>query len=410
MRRNKEHDVVEDVVPELEVRPLAEVNEYYIDISNKFKTAKYAVLIFLVLFVLCMVSIFRNDITLENCEYLIRFLTSEVSTYTEEYETIYYDTAGVVDVEMFNGNLVTIKNNGIDYYDVNGNNTESLEINQTEPVAISAGKHLLVYDLGGYSASLFNNFSQLATETYDYPISCAAISEEGMYAVVTKSLDYQSVVHLYDHNYNLITKIYRDKYITDVQIDPSGEKLLFTSFFAENGRYTSEVVTYVPYTSKESGVNSFENSFAVMCDFHDDESYSVLTDKELLFFNEKDELAGSFSLGNIVPNECMILKDCVVLGYNANIVGSECELVVFNTDSSKRCSTQVEDKILDSTQYENELYLLLDSRLARVDLKTGDVSYADIESAATEVYMYDNETLVVKYSNMAKAYRTAELF
>lgn len=411
MKQNRtKKDVIEDSVPELEVRPLARVNEYYIDISNKFKTAKYAVLVFLVLFVLCMISIFRNDITLENCEYLLRFLTSEVSSYADEYEIIYYDTAGVVDVEMFNGNLVTVKNNGIDFYDVNGNNTESLGINQSSPVVVTAGKHMLIYDLGGYSFNLFNNFSQLTTETYNYPISCAAISEEGMYAVVTKSLDYQSIVHLYDHNYNLITKIYKDKYITDIKIDRSGEKLLFTSFYAENGGYKSEIVTYVPYTEKESGLNTAENSFATMCDFHDDGSYSVLTDRALLFYNDDDKLINQFNLGSIVPNQCMILDNYVALAYNQNIIGSESELTVFDTEGNRDFVYTVKDKILDWTCYEDQLYLLLDSALMHIDLSEKTWEYCDIEKGAMEIYMYDNDTVVTKYSNMAKAFRTAELF
>ena len=232
MKKAKIRDIDTGRTPELEVHPEASVNEYYIDIANKFKTAKFIVIILLVVFMLFMISVFRSDVTLENFKYLVRFFSSANTVYSGGYENIYYDTTGVMDVDVFNGDLVTVKSDSVDLYDMNGSNVASYEINQVSPTVVSRGKYMLVYDLGGNNAQLFNNFSQLTAQTYDYPISCAAVSGEGMHAVVTKSLDYQSVIHLYDHNFNLISKIYKDKYITDIRIDSSGKKLVCTSVLA----------------------------------------------------------------------------------------------------------------------------------------------------------------------------------
>lgn len=410
MRKNKQTDMSEDLVPELEVHPLNAVNEYYINISNKFKTAKYAVIIILVLFVLCMISIFRNDITLENFKYLSRALTSESITYSEGYSDIYYDTAGVLDIKLFNGNLVTVKADGIDYYDMNGNNTESMDISQSNPVAVIEGKHMLVYDLGGYSYALFNNFSKLTSESYDYPISCAAVSEEGMYAVVTKSLNYQSIIHLYDHNFKLITRIYRDKYITDIKIDKDGEKLLFTSVYSSGGRFITQIESYVPYTDTEAGQYTADNSYAVTCNFFDNGYYSILTDRALLFFDNKDALINEFPLGNIVPNQCFALDDYIVLAYNKNIVGSATELTVFSSEGKNLYNTAVESKILDYSKNGDKLYLLLDSVIVCADLPSNTLATAALEEQANEIFCSEEDSIVVKYSNMARVYKLTELY
>ncbi|MBR4881981.1 MAG: hypothetical protein IKU19_08600, partial [Clostridia bacterium] len=248
MKKTKIRDIDIGHSPELEVTPRVAVNEYYIDIANRFKAAKFLIIVLLVAFILLMISVFRTDITLENCKYLIRFFSSANTVYSGDFENIYYDTTGVVDVDVFNGDLVTVKSDSIDLYDMNGSNVASYDINQVSPTVVSKGKYMLVYDLGGNGAQLFNNFSQLTSYTYDYPISCAAVSEEGMHAVVTKSLDYLSVIYLYDHNFNLISKIYKDKYITDLKISDSGDKLLCASVYAENGSFVSEIMTYTPYS------------------------------------------------------------------------------------------------------------------------------------------------------------------
>lgn len=410
MKKNKTKALAKSRSRELVIDPAIPVNEYYIDISNKFKTVKYAALIFLVAFVLIMISVFRADITLENCKYLLRFFTSGTSVYQSSYEPIYYDTAGVIDIELFNSNLVTIKNDGIDFYDMKGNNTESYDINYVDPTVVTRGKHMLVYDLGGNSFELFNNFSRLDGETYDYPISCAAVSNEGMYAVVTKSLDYQSKVYLYDHNYNLITKISKDKYVTDIKISAKGDKVLFTCFYAKDGKPVSEIVSYVPYTKKESGNYTIDNSFAVKCGFHSNGGYSVLTDSALIFFDSKDKKISEYELGNIVPNDCLILDDYVILSYNKNIVGSLSEIMVFSSSGKQLHTIPVEDNILDMACFDTDLYLLLDSAITHVDLKNGKYKSSKIDSGANGIYICDKDALVIGYSNMAREYPTEELF
>ncbi len=410
MKKAKIRDIDLGRTPELEVHPEAPVNEYFIDVANKFKTAKFIVIILLVVFMLFMISVFRSDVTLENFKYLVRFFSSANTVYSGGYEDIYYDTTGVMDVDVFNGDLVTVKSDGIDLYDMNGSNVASYDINQVSPTVVSRGKYMLVYDLGGYNAQLFNNFSQLTAQTYDYPISCAAVSGEGMHAVVTKSLDYQSVIHLYDHNFNLISKIYKDKYITDIKIDSEGKKLVCTSVLAESGRYTSEVMTYEPYTDKEESNLTLPGSFAVRCGFFSNGGHGALADTALLFFDKDNNQISSYTLGSIVPTDCLILDDHAVLCYNENIVGSQSRVLVFSPKGEILYDTTVGDKILDTAYYMEHLYILTDSEVTSLNMQTGEQLTAKVDAAATGIYMCDKNSIVIDYSNMAKAFKTAEIF
>lgn len=411
-RKNKERDVVENAARELELHPVAEINEYYIDVSNKYKVAKYAVLIFLVVFVLCMISVFRSDITLENCKYLIRSFTSGVSVYTGSHDEIYYDTAGVVDIELFNGDLVTVKNNGIDFYDLNGNNTESYNINFASPTVISKGKYMLVYDLGGNSFKLYNNFSLLYEESFDYPISCAAVSEKGMYAVVTESLDRQSVVNLYDHNFDLVSLYRLDKqFITDIKINSDASKVLFTSFsVTPTGEYHSEVVTYAPYSDKVLSNYKTESAMAMRTDFNSDGGYSVLSDKALVFFDKNNQQINEFKLGNILINKCLMLDNYVVLGYNKSVVGSQNELLIFSNKGEQLAVSSTPDKILGTAFNGEKVYFLMDSKVMRLDLKTKKTDIAQVDNGANGIYICDDEKLVLSFSNKAKIYELDKLF
>ncbi len=410
MKKTEVRDIGINTHRELEVNPEVPVNEYYIDIANKFKTAKFILILLLVVFVLFMISVFRKDVTLENFKYLVRFFSSANTVYSGDFANIYYDTTGIAGVDMFNSDFVTLRNDSIDLYDMNGSNVASYDINQVTPTVVSRGKYMLVYDLGGYNFELFNNFSQLTSQTYDYPISCAAVSGEGMHAIVTKSLEYQSVIYLYDHNFNLISKIYKDKYITDIKIDSEGKKLICTSIMAKDGMFSSEVITYEPYTDKEETKEALPGSFAVSCGFFTDGGYGVLTDSAILFYDKNSKMVSNYSLNRVVPTNCLILDENVVLCYNENIVGTETRVIVFDTKGNTVVDTKVSDKILDTASYMEHLYVLTNGVVNSIDMKTGEQMVCDIETGATSVHVCDKNSIVIGYSNMAKPCKIGELF
>ena len=78
MKNNKKSQLpAVEIGGELTVdRPKAEPNEYYIDLSRHIKITKMLLILFLVIFLLGMITIFRHDITLENYQYMIRIFTS----------------------------------------------------------------------------------------------------------------------------------------------------------------------------------------------------------------------------------------------------------------------------------------------------------------------------------------------
>ncbi len=410
MRKNNSRDIGESISPELEVSPVPEVNEYYIDISNKLKTAKFIILLFLIVFILFMISVFRHDVTLENFKYLVRFISSADTVYSAAFEDIYYDASGVLAVDMFNEDLVTAKTDTVQFYDTSGSKVAEYEMSQANPTMITGGKYLLIYDLGGNTIELYNNFSNLTSISYDYPISCAAVSSEGMYAVVTKGLEYQSVIYLYDHNFNLISKIFKDKYIMDIKISDSGDKLLCVSSVAKNGDFRSEIMTYSPYSDAQESTVDLEGAFAVGCGFFSDGGYAVLTDRSFNFYNSSNELINKYELGNLVPTDVMILDEYAVLCYNENIVGSDSKVVVFDPEGNMGAEAKTEDKIMNTSAYGNDLYLLCDTIIYRLDMSDGDIYRAEVEAGATGIYVCDGNSLLVGYSGSAKVYKIGELF
>lgn len=392
-------------------RPKAEPNEYYIDLSRHIKIAKMMLILFLVVFLLGMITIFRQDITLENYQYMIRiFTSSDGGNYAGDYQPIFYDNNGATRLGIFHGDLAVVKRDSVNLYGMSGSATMEHSISYSDPALITSGKYMLTYDIGGYTFDLFNNFSRLAGETYDYPISTAAVSSEGMYAVVTKSLEYQSEVNLYDHNFTLLTRILKDKYVMGVGISDDASEILVMSIYSENGAYNTEIMTLEPYSNTAKSTVTRASSMAILGGYHSDGSYTVLCSDALLFFDKGDNLIKEFSLGGITPTKCIVSEECTVLAYNENIVGSTTELIVFSPGGEQITTLELNDKIIDIACEDNTVYMLCNEKLAKLDIANDSTIYCSIEGGGSDVFIADSETVLISYTNKVQPYSVEALF
>ena len=311
---------------------------------------------------------------------------------------------------MFNGDLAVVKRDGVNFYGMSGSNTMNQPVSYSNPALITNGKYMLTYDIGGYSFDLFNNFSRLAGETFDYPISTAAVSREGMYAVVTKSLEYQSQVNLYDHNFTLLTRILKDKYVMNVGISDDGSEILVMSVYSENGKYSTEIMTLEPYSNTAKSTYNRVDSMAVLGGYHADGSYSVLCSDALLFFDKNDTLVNEFPITAITPTKCIVSSDCTILAYNENIVGSTTDIIVFSNDGEQITTLELDDKLIDVDCLGDVIYMLCNNNLVRLDLNDSKPQKCRLEGGGSSVFIADPETVLISYSNKVQPYSTESLF
>lgn len=399
-----------DAVSELTVEPKPEPTQYLIDVSNRLKAAKLITIVFLVVFLLSMIMIFRKDITLENFQYMIRLYTSSELSYNGDYQEIYYDSSGTTKLGMFHGDLAVLKRDGVSLYNMKGSALMQQALAYTNPALITSGKYMLTYDIGGNTFDLFNNFSRLSGESFDYPISSAAVSPEGMYAVVSKSSDYQSVIYLYDHNFNLLSRISKNKYVMGMAIADDASELLIVSSYSNEGVYNTEIMTYEPYTDTARSTVVRGGSMGVMCGYHSDGSYTVLCTDALLFFSADDELTASFPLAGITPTKCVIAEDCTVLTYNQNAVGNATTVLVFSNDGAEPQRFLSPEKVIYTACMGKKIYLLCSTSVIEFDRESGSTRSAVPTAGGTSIFSVDESTFIIGYSNMVKAYDVEALF
>ena len=110
------------------------------------------------------------------------------------------------------------------------------------PVLKTSATRAMVFDQGGNEAYIYNLKEQKQSLKTDTEIINAAISDSGVYAVITRSESYASVVTVYSRGGKKIYTWYSSSdTVNNVAIAPNGKKIAITAFNAANGKFNSKI-------------------------------------------------------------------------------------------------------------------------------------------------------------------------
>ena len=110
------------------------------------------------------------------------------------------------------------------------------------PVLKTSDTRAMVFDQGGNEAYIYNLKEQKQSLKTDTEIINAAISDSGVYAVITRSESYASVVTVYSRGGKKIYTWYSSSdTVNNVVIAPNGKKIAITAFNAANGKFNSKI-------------------------------------------------------------------------------------------------------------------------------------------------------------------------
>lgn len=386
-------------------------NEYYLNIAKKYKSSKFIITIIFVVYLLLMIILYRDQITMENFRYLIKYLDTNSPEYTGQTRTIHYDPAAELQIDLYKGDLAVVRSKSVDLYNMIGNIMLSYNINYTQPVLMTSKKSMLIYSQGDYSYTINNAFSQLHSEFLAYPISGAAISDSGMYAIISKTLEYRSAVYIYDRDYNIISQILKDKLVMDVQINTAGSEVLILSSYNQDGKFHSEIMTASPYSETENSLVIQESTFAMKAMYNSLGGYAILCDNQILFYNEQYRLINTFSYNGNTPLFYHLGGDYTVIVFNENIVGNNNNIYIFNKQGDIVYNDVLSGQITDITNNEEYIYILFNDSITEINALKNTVRHSDLRNASSiKVLTKDSDKLIICYPQSAYIYIIEELF
>ncbi len=382
-----------------------EENEYYISVSRKFKLARYITLLVLILFSLVMISFYSEDITLENFRYLMKYFDEKSPQNENITGDIYYNTGTQLRLGVYKNDFVSADTSGINLHSVKGEIILSDKQAYSNPELVTSGRYLIMYDLGGYSYSIYNSFSRLVDEEYLYPISNAAMSDSGAYAIVTKAAGYRSAVYVYDRNFSRVGQIFKDKYIMNIAMSSTGEKLIIAySQTTSSGEFETELVSYNMYSDTTEQLLSVSDSLAVDIEFHSNGSYSVVCDNQILFFDKNDNCVNKYSFNNKLPLTCLCENDRISVAFGENVIGYDYNILIFSPAGEVVFDGNINGKIVKFASSEALLFILCEGKVFTIDIASGRISEQSVIANAIDIFNISEDKIAVCTQSQATIY------
>ncbi|MBE6602324.1 MAG: hypothetical protein E7637_07475 [Ruminococcaceae bacterium] len=349
-------------------------NPYYETISARLGILQ--VVLYMSLFVFVILSILRNTELITYRNFYLFFKDLNVSFKAVdvfETDSVSYTTSEEQSFTLYRNGLAVVGNNSVTVFTETGRQTVSETISYKNPMADGSGKYLLVYEMGGTQYSLYNSFKRLYTGTTDYPIQRAVVSESGLYAIVSASKDYPSVVSLYNSHFSLINRYNKKGYVMDLDINAKGTQIAILSTSSVGGIYETELMLHRPKSEEKAVTVQIGSSLGVRCAYTASGGVGVLTGNGYCYVKDA-RVQESFDFGERSILSADIGSDGFAVCLRDGSVSEQNELVVFDKNG-KLCYREYAPVFPNQVEFAgNTVFLLHDSGITRVNIKTGKLS------------------------------------
>lgn len=268
-------------------------NPYYAAIARGYHLAQLTLFGILTGFIILSMLIRSDDITYENFFYLFKDIHAAVDSADVSFTTLVYNADETQDYATYRGGLAVAGESGLTVFSATGRQTMVQTLNMTTPHLLTSSRCILVYEQGGNEFSLYNSFARITAGKTDAPISCAAISDSGWFALASQS-GTSSKIAVYDKHSDLKTEHFKNGFIASLALNASGDLLAIVTTDVTNGTYQTKLQLYRPGTDQMIQEWSFSEFFPLSCSFVDDKTlYLTATDRMLVLHKNGECLVDS---------------------------------------------------------------------------------------------------------------------
>ncbi len=336
-----------NLIPGADAAPQVEYNKYYMRVSSLYRAGKWVLLLIFTLYLIVMLLAYRDSITYENFLYLTRNLQMPAMS-EGSFASVVYEEQQNMSFAPFKGELVVAGTSGIYFYDSEG----TLQLQDTtdcvHPVLLTGDKYLMMYDEGGISYSLYTTIGRVYRTDTANIIQCAAVNDQGIHAVATRSGESKYCVTLYDASFREIAQYYRDTYVTGLALQSGGDRLAILSIVADGSSLRGAVTLGRVGDAATTDV-SLGDQIPLTASYMQNGTLAVVTDNAVQFFREDGTMKTSVSLSAMLLS-CMSFSDTrVAVVCSENTLGTSNRLIIIDENGTVAGERTVSGRVVAVT-------------------------------------------------------------
>jgi hypothetical protein len=239
-------------------------------------------------------------------------------------------------------------------------------------------KYILLYDLGGKGYSLYNSNTQIHSGVSEYPISGAAVSDSGMYALVSSSATHTSVVSLYSSRFALLNRYNLSDYVMDLSLDAKGERVSMLCTTAVDGVFSTRLLSAEPGRNEFRFDAKVSDSLGISCAFTESGKIAVLCTDGLRFLSDAGHEEASHDFDGMSLMLAELGEDGAVVTLKKNTVSEKNIVIVFDKNGKMVYNGIVTEEIDQLSRQGNSVFWTTADGIWRLYLK--DASLQMIEA------------------------------
>ncbi len=350
-------------------------NEYYENISVRFGIAQ--VVLYLLLFSFVVLSMFANTdlITYRNFYDFFKDLGATADAVDIfETDSLTYPTDEAQSFGLYRKGLAVAGNTSVTVFSATGRQILSVPISYRNPTVMSAGKYFLVYESGGTRYSLYNSDVQIHSDTTEYPITGATVSDSGKFALISASKTHNSVVYLYNSKFNCTAYYNFKEYVMDVALNPKGTHIGILYTTAKEGSFATRLKIAEVGKEKHLFDGKISSSMGLSCTFTDGGKLAVLCSDRVVFYTTEGRESGDALLFDGMNLTAMDLgKSGIAISLKKNAVSEQTQVIVFDKNGKIVYNETVLEKLGQLKYTENTVFWTTPTGVSRLRLKSRSI-------------------------------------
>jgi len=371
-------------------------NPYFEAVSERFGILQVILYLSLLAFVVFAFLGNTELITYRNFYYFIKDLNASAETMSVfSNDAVNYPANEEQSFTLYRKGLAVAGNSAVTVFTATGRQTVSRNINYQNPVAVGSGKYLLVYELGGTQYSLYNSYTQIHTGTTEFAITGAAVSESGMYALVSSTQEYPSAVFLYSRNFSLINRYLKAGYVTGVAINKKGTAVAVLTSAPQGGSFSTSLMLCEPGATEAVSEEKIGDSVGLSCAFASSGQISVLCSGSVSFFSSDGKFLSEMSFDGKMITCAELGDDGAVLCLSSEGNSQKKWVIVFDKNG-KVLYNEGRIGIIDAICRSGfSVYLQNSEGITRIRLPDGEEKFLSCSTDQTRILaVSENEVLL----------------
>lgn len=385
-----------------------EMDKYYSSVSAKFRIAKYLSVVALTAFMIFSFVFLRRDITIENLRYLLKFISFTNTETSISAAEIKYSSGSPNRLALFIGDLCTLTPDGYSLYDSRGNQILSESVKYSSPLLKVSERFALCTDMGGNSFTVLNTFTKLYEGSTDYPITDAAIADDGSFAIASSTREYRTAITIYNEDFKAISRVLKNDHLMGMELSADGKQLAIMTAGVKDGSFYTKVELMTP--GKASADMSRELEGLGYSFYFNADGFTVITDEAVHFFDK------SLNPKRVWRHSAQLMMSdssdkYLTVIYSDGVMGNSYLAKVYDNLGTEVYEGGFVGKLVgvDHADSGDYIFILTGTTLSRINLINKKLGSINVKSEAIDLLVSDKDTALAAYVTSAVTYSLADM-